>query len=90
MVPFAGWSMPVQYKDGISTSHLHTRFVFLDQRSLFVITTTSFVVWSLEGLSPILIFISRGGGYSHKMGYAYARTARVWFLPISVLERVEF
>ncbi|KAI8511476.1 hypothetical protein Bbelb_105760 [Branchiostoma belcheri] len=25
MVDFAGWSMPVQYKDGISASHLHTR-----------------------------------------------------------------
>lgn len=25
MVPFCGWSMPVQYKDGVLTSHLHTR-----------------------------------------------------------------
>ena len=25
MVPFAGWSMPVQYKDGIIAEHLHTR-----------------------------------------------------------------
>ncbi|XP_078596927.1 aminomethyltransferase, mitochondrial-like [Branchiostoma floridae x Branchiostoma japonicum] len=25
MVDFTGWSMPVQYKDGISASHLHTR-----------------------------------------------------------------
>lgn len=25
MVPFAGWSMPVQYKDSIVASHLHTR-----------------------------------------------------------------
>ena len=25
MVPFAGWSMPVQYKDSIVDSHLHTR-----------------------------------------------------------------
>ncbi|KAK3101612.1 hypothetical protein FSP39_004844, partial [Pinctada imbricata] len=25
MVPFAGWEMPVQYKEGISTSHLHVR-----------------------------------------------------------------
>lgn len=25
MVPFAGWSMPVQYKDSIVESHLHTR-----------------------------------------------------------------
>lgn len=25
IVPFAGWSMPVQYKDGIPASHLHTR-----------------------------------------------------------------
>ena len=28
--------------------------------------------------------------YSHKLGYAYTRTARVWFLPISDLERVRF
>ena len=28
------------------------------------------------------------GGYSHKLGYAYAKTARVWFLPIYVLEGV--
>ena len=27
MVPFAGWSMPVQYKDGIPASHLHTRLL---------------------------------------------------------------
>lgn len=25
MVPFAGWSMPVQYKDGIMAEHRHTR-----------------------------------------------------------------
>mmetsp|Transcript_5094 Transcript_5094/g.15048 ORF Transcript_5094/g.15048 Transcript_5094/m.15048 type:complete len:376 (+) Transcript_5094:49-1176(+) len=25
MVPFAGWEMPVQYKEGIIPSHLHTR-----------------------------------------------------------------
>ena len=25
MVPFAGWSMPVQYKESIVNSHLHTR-----------------------------------------------------------------
>lgn len=25
MVPFAGWEMPVQYKAGISSSHLHVR-----------------------------------------------------------------
>jgi aminomethyltransferase len=25
MVPFAGWSMPVQYTEGISESHLHVR-----------------------------------------------------------------
>ncbi|XP_027059935.1 aminomethyltransferase, mitochondrial-like [Pocillopora damicornis] len=25
MVPFCGWSMPVQYKDGVLPSHLHTR-----------------------------------------------------------------
>lgn len=25
MVPFAGWEMPVQYKEGISSSHLHVR-----------------------------------------------------------------
>mmetsp|Transcript_15977 Transcript_15977/g.41316 ORF Transcript_15977/g.41316 Transcript_15977/m.41316 type:complete len:377 (+) Transcript_15977:48-1178(+) len=25
MVPFAGWEMPVQYKEGIMQSHLHTR-----------------------------------------------------------------
>ena len=25
MVPFSGWSMPVQYKDGVLSSHLHTR-----------------------------------------------------------------
>ena len=25
MVPFAGWEMPVQYKDSISASHLHLR-----------------------------------------------------------------
>ncbi len=37
-----------------------------------------------------LVHYPRGGGYSHKMGYAYARTARVWFLPNSVLERVGF
>ena len=30
------------------------------------------------------------GGHSHKLGHAYARTARVWFLQISVLERVAF
>ncbi len=34
--------------------------------------------------------IGSRGGHSHKLGYAYARTARVWFLPISVLERVGF
>lgn len=27
MVPFAGWSMPVQYTEGISESHLHVRSV---------------------------------------------------------------
>ena len=27
------------------------------------------------------------GGHSHKLGYAYTRTARVWFLAISVIER---
>ena len=26
VVPFAGWAMPVQYKDGIAASHLHTRY----------------------------------------------------------------
>ena len=31
MVPFCGWSMPVQYKDGVLPSHLHTR----QQASLF-------------------------------------------------------
>lgn len=31
MVPFCGWSMPVQYKDGVLSSHLHTR----QQASLF-------------------------------------------------------
>jgi len=25
MVPFCGWSMPVQYKEGVLPSHLHTR-----------------------------------------------------------------
>ena len=25
MVPFAGYSMPVQYRDGIVKEHLHTR-----------------------------------------------------------------
>lgn len=25
MVPFAGWSMPVQYKEGIGASHIHVR-----------------------------------------------------------------
>ncbi|XP_014669537.1 PREDICTED: aminomethyltransferase, mitochondrial-like [Priapulus caudatus] len=25
MVPFAGWSMPVQYNDGVAASHLHVR-----------------------------------------------------------------
>ena len=25
MVPFAGYSMPVQYKDGVLKEHLHTR-----------------------------------------------------------------
>ena len=25
MVPYAGWSMPVQYRDSIIASHLHTR-----------------------------------------------------------------
>ncbi len=35
-------------------------------------------------------FWPRGGGYSDKVGYAYARTARVWFSPIFVLERVGF
>ena len=25
MVPFAGWSMPVQYVESIVNSHLHTR-----------------------------------------------------------------
>lgn len=25
MVPFCGWSMPVQYKDGVLQSHLHAR-----------------------------------------------------------------
>lgn len=25
MVPFAGWEMPVQYKDSIMESHLHAR-----------------------------------------------------------------
>lgn len=25
MVPFCGWSMPVQYKDGVIVSHNHTR-----------------------------------------------------------------
>jgi aminomethyltransferase len=25
MVPFAGWEMPVQYKEGVLKSHLHTR-----------------------------------------------------------------
>ena len=25
MVPFCGWSMPVQYKDGVLNSHHHTR-----------------------------------------------------------------
>ena len=27
IVPFAGWAMPVQYKDSIAASHLHTRSV---------------------------------------------------------------
>jgi len=31
MVPFAGWSMPVQYQEGILKSHLHTR----EKASLF-------------------------------------------------------
>ena len=43
----------------------------------------SFVTQSWSRLVP-------RGGYSHKVGYAYARMARVWFSPISVLERVGF
>ncbi len=36
MVPFAGWSMPVQYSDGIAASHLHTRLVWRWNFSLSV------------------------------------------------------
>ena len=39
--------------------------------------------------SPFCIALG-GGGHSQKLGYTYARTARVWFLPISVLERIGF
>ena len=34
--------------------------------------------------------VFQGGGHSHRLGYAYARMARVWFLSISVLERAGF
>ena len=44
----------------------------------------------LIAVFPITFLTNPGGGYSYKRGYAYARTTRVWFLPISVLERVGF
>ncbi len=37
--------------------------------------------------STDLSYVRGVGGCPHKWGYPYARTARVWFLPISVLER---
>jgi aminomethyltransferase len=55
MVPFAGYSMPVQYPDGIIKEHLHTR----DQAGLFdvshmgqVVVTGPNVTASLEALLP--------------------------------------
>lgn len=45
MVPFAGYAMPVQYKEGIITEHLHTR----EQAGLFDVSHMGQVIVKGEG-----------------------------------------
>lgn len=77
MVPFCGWSMPVQYKDGVLPSHLHTR----QHASLFDVShmlqfklhgndrvkfLESLVVADIEGLAhntgTLSLFTTESGG----------------------------
>lgn len=77
MVPFCGWSMPVQYKDGVLPSHLHTR----QQASLFDVShmlqfklhgndrvkfLESLVVADIDGLADntgtLSLFTTESGG----------------------------
>ena len=77
MVPFCGWSMPVQYKDGVLSSHLHTR----QQASLFDVShmlqfkvhgddrikfLESLVVADIQGLAEntgtLSLFTTESGG----------------------------
>lgn len=43
MVPFAGYTLPVQYKEGVLTSHLHTRAA--DSASLFDVGHMGQIRW---------------------------------------------
>ena len=77
MVPFCDWSMPVQYKDGVLSSHLHTR----QQASLFDVShmlqfkvhgddrikfLESLVVADIQGLAEntgiLSLFTTESGG----------------------------
>ena len=77
MVPFGGWSMPVQYKDGVLNSHHHTR----THASIFDVShmlqfklhgkdcvkcLESLVVADIEGLSEdqgtLSVFTNEQGG----------------------------
>lgn len=77
MVPFCGWSMPVQYKDGVLQSHLHTR----QEASLFDVShmlqfkvhgndrvkfLESLVVADIQGLADntgsLSLFTNNNGG----------------------------
>lgn len=47
MVPFAGYAMPVQYKDmGVLQSHLHTR----EKAGLFDVSHMLQTRWAVSGL----------------------------------------
>lgn len=50
MVPFAGYDMPVQYKDGVLTEHLHTRAA----AGLFDVSHMGQVVLHPRGADPAL------------------------------------
>lgn len=77
MIPFSGWSMPVQYKEGVLPSHLHTR----QQASLFDVShmlqfkvhgddrikfLESLVVCDIQGLADntgsLSLFTTESGG----------------------------
>jgi aminomethyltransferase len=77
MVPFCGWAMPVQYKDGVLQSHLHARenAVIFDVSHMLqfklhgqdrVKFLESLVVADIEGLADntgtLSLFTNENGG----------------------------